>query len=113
MSAAGFLLARCAGKDKYFTVLDAVFRGQEEMFTSGDIRGGLLRVAQSAGMTEEQFGKCVSDEAALKALNARVEKSAREDKITGTPTFFVNGKKIAEGEVTMAQLDAAIAAAGE
>jgi len=113
MSAAGFLVARCAGKDKYFTVVDAVFRGQEEMFTTGDIRGGLLRVAQSAGMTEEQFNKCVSDDAALKALNARVDKAVKQDKITGTPTFFVNGKKVAEGEVTLAQLDAAIAAASK
>ena len=113
MSAAGFLVARCAGKDKYFTVLDAVFRSQQEMFTTGDIRGGLLRVAQSAGMTEQQFNACVSDENALKALNARVESAVKKDKITGTPTFFVNGKKIAEGEVTMAQLDAAIAEASK
>jgi protein-disulfide isomerase len=113
MSAAGFLVARCAGKDKYFTVLDAVFRSQQEMFTTGDIRGGLLRVAQSAGMTEQQFNACVSDEDALKALNARVESAVKKDKITGTPTFFVNGKKIAEGEVTMAQLDAAIAEASK
>lgn len=113
MSAAGFLVARCAGKDKYFTVLDAVFRSQQEMFTTGDIRGGLLRVAQSAGMTEQQFNACVSDENALKALNARVESAVKKDKITGTPTFFVNGKKVAEGEVTMAQLDAAIAEASK
>lgn len=113
MAAAGFLVARCAGKDKYFTVLDAVFQNQQQMFTSGDIRGGLLRVAQSAGMTEQQFNSCVSNEAELKALNARVERAIKEDKITGTPTFFVNGKKVAEGEVTLAQLEAAIAEASK
>lgn len=113
MSAAGFLVARCAGKDKYFTVLDAIYRGQAEMFTTGDIRGGLLRVAQSAGMTEQQFNTCVSDENALKALNDRVEKAVKQDKITGTPTFFVNGKKVAEGEVSLSQLDAAIAEASK
>ncbi|MFN3524254.1 MAG: DsbA family protein [Phenylobacterium sp.] len=113
LAAAGFLIARCAGKDKYFTVLDGVFRNQAEMFTTGDMRGGLLKVAQSAGMTEEQFNACVSDSEALKALNARVERAVKQDKITGTPTFFVNGKKIAEGEVTLAQLDAAIAEASK
>ena len=113
MAAAGFLVARCAGEDKYFTVLDSVFRNQQEMFTSGDLRGGLLKVAQSAGMTEEQFNKCVSDEEALKALNARVDRAVKQDKITGTPTFFVNGKKIAEGEVSMAQLEAAVAEASK
>ena len=113
MAAAGFLLARCAGKDKYFTVLDSVFQNQMEMFNSGDIRGGLLRVAQGAGMTEQQFNACISDEAALKALNERVDTAIKKDKITGTPTFFVNGKKIGEGEVSLAQLDAAIAEASK
>jgi protein-disulfide isomerase len=113
VAAAGFLVARCAGKDKYFTVLDAIYKNQAEMFQTGDFRGVLLRIAQSAGMTEQQFDKCVSDPDALKALNARVQKAVKDDKVTGTPTFFVNGKEIATGEVTLAQLDAAIAAASK
>src|SRR3954471_22654592 len=32
VAAAGFLTARCAGKDKYFSVVDAIFRSQQEMF---------------------------------------------------------------------------------
>ena len=113
VAAAGFLMARCAGKDKYFTVLDAIYKNQAEMFQTQDYRGVLLRIAQSAGMTEDQFNKCVSDPDALKALNARVQRAVGEDKITGTPTFVVDGKKVAEGEVTLAQLDAAIAAASK
>jgi protein-disulfide isomerase len=113
MAAAGFLTARCAGKDKYFGVLDAVFRAQTEMFQTGDIRGPLLRIAQSSGMTEQQFNACITDETALKALNDRVEKASKAEKITGTPTFVVNGKQVASGEVTLEQLDAAIAAASK
>ncbi|MBP7815442.1 MAG: DsbA family protein [Phenylobacterium sp.] len=111
VAAAAFLTARCAGKDKYFSVLDAVFQAQNEMFTTGDMRGVLLRVAQSAGMTEPQFNACITDEAALKALNARVEKASRDEKITATPTFLINGEKMKEGEATLAEFDAAIAAA--
>jgi len=111
VAAAGFLTARCAGKDKYFTVLDAIYKNQAEMFQTGDFRGVLLRIAQSAGMTEDQFNKCVSDPDALKALNARVDHAVKDDKISATPTFFVDGKKVGEGEMTLAQLDAAIAAA--
>lgn len=113
VAAAGFLVARCAGKDKYFNVTDAIFHAQQEMFTSGDMRGVLLRVAQSAGMTEEQFNACITDEAALKALNDRVEKAIKVDKVTATPTFMINGKKINEGEMTMAQLEAAVAEASK
>jgi Protein-disulfide isomerase len=113
VAAAGFLVARCAGKDKYFNVTDAIFHAQQEMFTSGDMRGVLLRTAQSAGMTEEQFNACITDEAALKALNDRVEKSIKQDKVTATPTFVINGKKVKEGEMTLAELDAAIAEASK
>ncbi len=113
VAAAGFLTARCAGKDKYFSVLDAIFRSQQEMFQTGDMRGVLLRVAQSAGMTEAQFNTCITDEAALKALNDRVEKASKAEKITGTPTFIVNGKQVASGEVSLEQLDAAIAEASK
>lgn len=113
VAAAGFLTARCAGKDKYFAVIDSLFHAQQEMFTSGDMRGGLLRVAQSAGMTEEQFNKCVADEAALKALDARVQKAVKDDGVSSTPTFVMNGKKIKEGEISLAELDAAVAEASK
>ncbi|HEX5377259.1 MAG TPA: thioredoxin domain-containing protein [Phenylobacterium sp.] len=44
-------------------------------------------------------------------MNDRVEKASKEQKISGTPTFFINGKEVASGEVTLEQLDAAVAAA--
>ena len=113
VAAASFLISRCAGKDKYFTVLDSIYKNQTEMFTTGDFRGVLLRIAQSSGMTEEQFNACVQDEDALKALDARVTKAIRDDKITATPTFFINGKKIAEGELSLAQIDTAVAEAAK
>ncbi|MDP3384653.1 MAG: thioredoxin domain-containing protein, partial [Phenylobacterium sp.] len=111
VAAAGFLLARCAGEDKYFNVVDAIFHSQQEMFTSGDVRGTLLRVARSAGMTEDQFQTCISSEEGLRALNARIEKTQRDARITSTPTFMINGKLAKEGAMSMAEIDAAIAAA--
>ncbi len=113
VAAAGFLTARCAGKDKYFPALDAIYHSQEEMFQTGDYRGVLLRIAQSMGMTEKTFNACVSDEKALKALNDRVQKIVKSGKISATPTFEINGKIVKEGEATMAELDAAVAAASK
>ena len=113
LAAAGFLTARCSGKDKYFSVLDAIFRSQQEIFQTGDMRGVLLRVAQSAGLTESQFNTCITDETALKALNARVERAIKQDKITGTPAFFINGKSVGEGEISLAALEKAVAEASK
>ena len=112
IAAAGFLLARCAGKDRYFPVLDAVFRGQEEMVRTGDVRGVLARIAKSpGGLTEAQLDACMRDEAAEKALAARADRHLHVDKVTVTPTFIINGRRF-EGGMTLPELDAAIAQAG-
>ena len=108
VAAAGFLLARCAGKDKYFSVVDAIFRSQNEMFSSGDVRGVLLRIGRSSGLTDEKSLACIGDEKQLAALNDRFEKAINVDKIDGTPSFVINGKKLESGEKTLAQLDAEI-----
>jgi len=107
VAAAGFLLARCAGPEKYFAVVDEVFRSQDKW--DGEVRGVLLGVAKANGLSESQFTACMSDAAALKALNVRV-KAAIDMGVDSTPTFFVNGKKF-EGEMSLQQLDAAVAAA--
>ena len=108
IAAAGFLMARCAGKDKYFQVVDAVYHAQTELFTTGEPHAVLLGIARSAGMSDTQFDNCIKDETALNALNARWDRYVKDDKITGTPTFVINGKVYDKGEMTMAQLDDAI-----
>lgn len=105
----GALVARCAGKDKYFGVVDEWYRTFDGMLKSNDqdYRGGLLKVARSAGMTEAQFNACVSNADSITALSERAEKLANKDKIAATPTFIIGGQKL-EGEQTLATLDAAI-----
>ena len=90
LSAAGFLLARCAGKERYFAVVDAMYHNLEAI--GQDQRNGLLNIARSIGMTDADFDKCITDEGELKALTERVEKNAPMLH-TGTPTFWIDGKK--------------------
>jgi protein-disulfide isomerase len=108
VASGGFLLARCAGKDKYFAVNDAVFASQPGVFEAP--RETLLTIAKSMGMTEDAFNKCVSDEKQLLALNNRVEANAKQG-VNSTPTFVVNGKKLEAGYTPLTVLDAAIAEA--
>lgn len=112
IAAAGFLTARCAGKDKYFQVTEAIYRSQPQMFT-GEPHDILLNIARSVGLTDAQFEACISNQAAQKALNERWEHYTRDDKINATPTFIINGKRYDKGELSMAQLDEAIADASK
>ena len=111
VAASGFLLARCAGKDKYWNIVDAIYKNQEQAFAAP--RETLVDIARSTGMTEAQFDKCVSDEAAIKALNDRVERHSAKDGVDSTPTFVVNGKRLEPGYHPLEDLDAAIAAAAK
>ena len=108
-AASGFLLARCAGRQRYFTMIDAVFNSQPDLFN--DPRGVLLNIAKSAGFTEDQFNGCVQNEAQLNALNKRTQDNAQKNDITATPTFVINGVKLEPGYHPLSDLDAAIAKA--
>jgi protein-disulfide isomerase len=114
VAAAGFLLARCAGKDKYFQVVDTVFH-QEQPYLETDQnaskRDALLKIAQSLGMTDTQFEACVGDNDALTALNNRSDAAAKQYSIDSTPTFIINGKTLT-GYQDLAAMDKAIAQAG-
>jgi protein-disulfide isomerase len=110
VAGAGFVLARCAGKDKYFAVNDAIFKDQEQAFEAP--RETLLNIAKSMGMSEDAFNKCINDEAAIKALDARVERHTRDDHVNSTPTFVINGKALEPGYHSLDEIDAAIKAAG-
>jgi protein-disulfide isomerase len=111
VAAAAFLTARCAGPKKYYSVIDAVFKAQAAMYQSNDFAGGLQKIALTAGLSEAQWKTCLNDPAGQKALESRLERYTREAEIDGTPTFYFNGKKVKSGEMTMAELDAAVAAA--
>jgi protein-disulfide isomerase len=110
-AAAGFLLARCAGKDRYFTVVDAIFKNQPSLF--GDVDGTLGNIAKSMGMSEAAFNACITNDQALLALNTRAQQNAEANKISGTPTFVVNGKAFPAGYQPLSALDAAIASASK
>ncbi len=98
-AAAGWVLARCAGRDKYFGVVEGLFNTQDQLFKSGDIRGWIVNVGKAAGLSEAQITACLGDDQAYKDLDARFQKAVNQDKITGTPTFVINGKELKGGDM--------------
>src|SRR6516225_2655659 len=112
VAAAGFLLARCVGKDKYFDVVDAVWRQEAPLLEQADKdsekRDAMIKIAESAGLSEQQFQDCVNNDAALNALNQKSQRFENEDHISSTPTFVINGKAFSG---SLDGLDAAVAAA--
>jgi protein-disulfide isomerase len=108
VAAAGFLMARCNGGARYFTIVDQVFRSQSR-WREGNIKPVFVEIAKQNGLTEAQFEACITDEKANDALAARLAYATGTDKVSGTPTFFVNGVLLPNQKVpTLAEMDAAI-----
>lgn len=111
VAVAGFLIARCAGDDKYFGVIHEIMARQPELFGGAvQPRNFLLSIASAAGLNEEQFAACVSDEAAIAALDERI-KAGRDAGVSGTPSFFVNGTAVPDNSLSglSAAIDAELA----
>ncbi len=111
VATAGHLLAQCAGKDKFFKVVDAIMRSQEQMGGEqtgySNARPVLLDIAKSVGLSEDQFTTCVSDPKGIQALNDEND-AALKAGVEATPTFFVNGKKMDVKKGDISDFDAAI-----
>lgn len=110
---AGFLIARCAGDDKYFEVVHGVMASQREWQAGVNPRDTLFRVGNGAGLSNQQIETCITDEAGLKAADERA-RAALAAGVDGTPTFLVNGTKVitpgSNAGASMADLSKAIEA---
>lgn len=96
LALAGFMLARCAPEDRYFDVLDVLFEQQQAIYMAaqrGQARQQFQTIARSAGLSDEEFRTCMSDEGAVTAINEANQRAAREG-INATPSFIFNGMRV-------------------
>jgi protein-disulfide isomerase len=91
MTAAG--IARCSRPDRFFAVVDSLFDGQPAFYAGS--RTWLRDAITVGGRTEDEMKACFADPATQARINAEIE-GATAAGVEGTPTFFVNGRKIAD-----------------
>lgn len=87
-------LARCQPRSKYFAFMDLLFRNQPKWdpeYRVDDVRGGLLGLAKSFGMSEDAFNKCIADPKADDIINQVAEDGATRYGIESTPSIVIDG----------------------
>ena len=93
VAAGAFMLARCAGdKDKYYAVVDLLFRTQRTWAVEKPL-GPLLATVKQAGFTEQSFKDCLANQKVLDHVEWVRKHGAEKFRVDATPTFFINGKK--------------------
>jgi protein-disulfide isomerase len=103
---AAAMVARCAPADRYFDVIHAYFRSQQQWLSAPDLKAAILEAAKPFGFTEQTFDACISNQELFAGMEA-IKQRGTSFGVQATPTFFINGKKY-EGALSIAQLDEAI-----
>ena len=98
-----FMLARCVGDDKYFAMVDVLFKMQEKWVLGRDPTPVLLGFARQAGLSESTFKACVANQKLLDDIEEVRQRAADKFGVSSTPTFFINGK-MHRGEMTLDEL---------
>jgi protein-disulfide isomerase len=106
LAAAGSMLARCAGKDKYFPLIETLFSQQKDWVVQKPLQP-MLGIAKQAGFTQQSFDECLANQEMLAGIE-ETRTRAMKLGVNSTPTFFINGK-IFRGGLTAEELDKQLA----
>lgn len=96
-------IAECAGNDKYFGVLDIIFRGQPQWATAADPLAELAKPLRIAGMGENEIKACLANDAMSNAV-INDYKGGEAMGVNSTPTLFINGQ-LYRGSRSVDELD--------
>lgn len=111
------LLARCAGKERFFALTEATFQFQPQMFENLQATppqqmqaiqalppaqqlpalaqaSGLLDFATGRGVARDQAQACLSNTETVEALAEATRQANEKYDIPGTPTILINGQVV-------------------
>lgn len=100
------VIGRCLQKDAYIPYVEMMYHDLETWAQPGtDLRASIKEMARRAGMSGDDFEKCLSTEEDAKKIVEAQAKANKDYCVSGTPTFLMNGKKLAGGEIAWSELD--------
>ncbi|MBU0618699.1 thioredoxin domain-containing protein [Patescibacteria group bacterium] len=88
------LAARCAGEqDAYWDYHDVLFAKRDDWAELESVDTRVIDFAQELGLDEDQFSDCYSSQKYQQAVDDDFA-LGQQMGVSGTPTFFINGKKL-------------------
>jgi protein-disulfide isomerase len=98
-------IARCLPEDKYLPFIDLLFKNQPKwdveygVQSPEGVHDGLVLVGRIAGMSREQVDQCIANKAEDDRINKVATEGESRYRITGTPTFVLNGVNVGSGNM--------------
>jgi protein-disulfide isomerase len=92
------MMVRCAPVDKFFDLLEVVFRNQERWIKAEDPVASLAQLGTLAGMDEDSINACVNNAELETALLGKMQEAQNKYELKSTPSFvFNNGAETFSG----------------
>lgn len=91
---AASMVARCAGRDKFFGFLEILFRSQAQWSRSSNPLEGLSQVARFGGMSKADVKSCLKAQSLLEKIQAVAAQAQETMQVNSTPTFFIGNERI-------------------
>ncbi len=85
-----------ASQGKYYPMVDLIFKNQEKLSQSSDLKGDLIKLAVELKLNTDKFSQDL-DAKKIKEKVQADQNSGTKAGISSTPTFFLNGKKLEFG----------------
>ena len=103
LALAAAMMARCAPKERYFPIVDIMYRTQQNWSRAADPNAALAQIGLLSGISKETIQACISS----KDVHAGVMKirgdGDKQYKVASTPTIIINGETF-KGPATIERL---------
>jgi protein-disulfide isomerase len=93
LALAGFILARCAGPDKYFPLVETLFAQQRDWVVERPLQP-MYAIAKQAGVSQQAFEACLDNRQLIDGIEKVRSQASDKFGVNSTPTFFINGKRM-------------------
>ena len=99
----GAMVARCAGDERFYAVLDVIYQSRPSWAQASDPWGALQKILRDAGLSQALMDACLATPGLEDGILAIRQQGVDQDGVNATPTFIVNGNKVV-GNVPLAAI---------
>ncbi|MEP4039345.1 DsbA family protein [Pseudophaeobacter sp.] len=92
------MIARCGGPEKFFGISDLIYKGQSDWTRAGgasEVIDALRKIGGIAGLDKDTVEACLQDGTKAQTLVSWYQENATADGVESTPSFVLNGTKVA------------------
>lgn len=107
LDAVVFMLAETADDEAYHNIISTYFETQSQWAIAEKPKDALLKIALQLGFTQESFEAALTNQELFAGMDTMRKQALEEFDLTGTPTFYINGKQVS-GDKSLEELAAEI-----